>query len=165
MKRSTTSGGTRQKSYVTPEMKRTFMRLVSGSYPMAEIADEKTRTISMSSPFDRDVVWKLHSIEMRLLAPTCSTQRLTPAAMPDYASHVAADQRSGLEPRCKAAKSRDAVSKRLFSWSGASSTGGRAGGAARLAGAPSVLPTPVSVAHPNRKLGSAVQYRNWSTPP
>ena len=35
---------------------------------------------------------------------------------------------------------------------------------AGLAGAPSVLPTPASVAHPNRKFGRAVQYRNWSTP-
>lgn len=68
MKRSTTSGGTRQKSYVTPVTKRTFMRLLSESYPMAAIAEEETRTISMSSPFDSDVVWKLHSIGMRLLA-------------------------------------------------------------------------------------------------
>lgn len=79
MKRSTTSGGTRQKSYVTPVMKRTFMRLVSGSYPMAEIADEKTRTISMSSSFDRDVAWKLHSIGMRLLT------HLTPLSDKDAA--------------------------------------------------------------------------------
>lgn len=67
MKRSTTSCGTRQKSYVTPVTKRTFMRLVSGSYPMAAIAEEMTRTISMSSPFDSDVVWKLHSIGTWLL--------------------------------------------------------------------------------------------------
>jgi len=67
MKRSTTSCGTRQKSYVSPVTKRTFMSLVSGSYPMAAIAEEMTRTISMSSPSDSDVVWKLHSIGMRLL--------------------------------------------------------------------------------------------------
>ena len=160
MKRSTTSGGTRQKSYVTPEMKRTFMRLVSGSYPMAEIADEKTRTISMSSPFDRDVVWKLHSIEMRLLAPTCSTQRLTPADIPDYASHVAAHQRCGRRNPVRAANSRDAVSKRLFFRLGAPSMVGRAG---QPQGWPALYrySYPRSVCHPSVGRWVAVHYRYW----
>ena len=68
MKRSTTLCGTRQKSYVLPPTKRTFMSIVFGSYPTAEIADDTTRIISMSGPFDSDVVWKLHSIESWLLA-------------------------------------------------------------------------------------------------
>lgn len=59
-----------------------------------------------------------------------------------YDGHVAGDQRPGLEPRVRAARSRDAfVSKRLFSCHGSSSMGDRAGGAARLAGALPVVPT------------------------
>jgi hypothetical protein len=53
---------------------------------------------------------------------------------------------SGSEVPNGAAISRTAIASRLFYRLRSSSFGGRAGAAERLAGAPSVLPTPVSVA-------------------
>ena len=47
MNRSWTSGGTRQKSYELPLVKRMRMRPVAGSYPMAEMASDETRIMSM----------------------------------------------------------------------------------------------------------------------
>jgi hypothetical protein len=61
MNLSCTSGGTRQKSYVFPLMKRTFMRFVDWSYPIANIADEDTRIISMGRSF-REKTMRLESV-------------------------------------------------------------------------------------------------------
>lgn len=68
--------------------------------------------------------------------------RLTPAANRAYPSTVAAPQRPGLQSLSKAAKSRCAVAGGFFHGLVRPSMGGRAGGAARLAGALPVLQLP-----------------------
>lgn len=50
MKPANISGGTRQKSYVLPLVKRIFIRPVDSSYPMAEMAEDDTGIMFMASP-------------------------------------------------------------------------------------------------------------------
>lgn len=46
--------GTLQKSYVCPCWKVIFIRMLFSSYPIAKMADELTRIISMGAPYLSD---------------------------------------------------------------------------------------------------------------
>ncbi|MDY0046044.1 MAG: hypothetical protein RBS10_01370 [Thauera propionica] len=50
MKRAKSSAGTWQKSYVLPLVKRTLIRPVASSYPIAEMADDETGVMFMAFP-------------------------------------------------------------------------------------------------------------------
>lgn len=65
MNRSNTSCGTRQNGYVFPLVKRTCMRIVTGSYPIAAIADDETRIISMGRSF-REKAMRVESVAYHL---------------------------------------------------------------------------------------------------
>lgn len=89
-----------------------------------------------------------------------TAEALTRASCQDYISPVTETKVTGIGVLIStAAMSRHAQAERLFLRLAVSSMGGRAGGAARLAGAVAGTPTSVSVAHPDWRRVWAVQNR------